>query len=129
MSLATNLRATAQRLCRQFGEAATLTRVAVAGSSTGTTVQTPTAYTFKAAITRRGKSQQNSGEKAVLREFVRGGRVLAGDEEAMVAAADLSIEPKPTDQWLWGSAPRRVVDTETYRVQGVDIAYRLGLAA
>lgn len=129
MSLATSLRSTAQRLIRSYGEAATLTRVAVTGGETGTTVQTPTTYTFTAALTRRGKSLATDGQAEVLRQFAAGGRVLRGDEEAMVAATDLAIEPKPSDLFLWGATRRRVVDTETYRVQGVDIAYRLGLAA
>jgi hypothetical protein len=129
VSLAASLRLTAQRLIRQYGEAASLVRVAVTGSETGTTVQTPTTYTFTAALTRRGKSLQTTGETAVLREFSRGGRVLAGDEEAMVAAADLAVEPKPSDRFFWGATARRVVDVDVYRVQGVDIAYRMGLVA
>lgn len=104
-------------------------RVAVTGSETGTTTQTPTTYTFTAALLRRGKSLETSGGSASLREFNKGGRVLDGDEEAMVAALDLAIEPKPTDSFLWGSTPRRVVDVDVYRSNGSDISYRLGLVA
>lgn len=129
MSFAASLRRTAQRRIRAYGEAASLIRVAVTGGSSGTTTQTPTTYTFTAALIRRGKSLETAGGAATLREFSRGGRVLAGDEEAIVAALDLAIEPKPSDVFLWGSTRRRVVDVETYRVQGSDIAYRVGLAA
>jgi hypothetical protein len=129
VSLAASLRLTAQRLIRQYGEPASLVRMAVTGSETGTTVQVPTNYTFTAALTRRGKSLETGGSSAVLRQFASGGRVLAGDEEAIVAAADLAVEPKPSDRFSWGATARRVVDTDVYRVQGVDIAYRMGLSA
>jgi hypothetical protein len=133
MSLATNLRATVERLVAQYGEDAILSAVTVTDVPASGTVTTSTSNTsLKAVLVRRGKEFATEGVDIALRFAQGGSRVLIGSEEVLLAAADVSTAPKPGDTFAWGTSEtaetrRRVVDFEVYRVQGSDLAYAVGL--
>ncbi len=98
-ALDTRARATAERLIATYGKTMVINRAAVGAydPTTGTSTETPTAYTVKGVVSQPSESQFNSGF------------ALAGDIKVLLAASALEIIPTPGDELVFDGVTWQVV--------------------
>jgi hypothetical protein len=98
------LRKVATRLIKQFGTTVTLIRRGAPSYNiqTGTSVESVTEYAVKAVI-----------EDYKARELQEG-LVKVGDRKVLIASADLTFEPQPSDQIVFDGITHNIISIQQF---------------